>query len=110
MLKIENAVLVIVDVQGRLATLMYDKEEFFQNMVTIIEGAKILEIPILWNEQIPDKLGPTIPEIKEILSDKSPLVKKSSATNRRWSRNPSVAAAIPISSVRSMRPAANRSF
>ncbi len=76
MLKIENAALVIVDVQGRLATLMYDKDEFFQNMVNIIEGAKILEIPVLWNEQLPDKLGPTIPEIKEILSDKSPLVKK----------------------------------
>jgi len=76
MLKIENAALVIVDVQGRLATLMYEKEKFFQNMVITIEGSKILEIPILWNEQLPDKLGPTIPEIKEILSDKSPLVKK----------------------------------
>ena len=76
MLKIENAALVIVDVQGRLATLMYDREKFFQNMVTVINGAKILEIPILWNEQLPDKLGATIPEIKEILSDMAPLVKK----------------------------------
>lgn len=76
MLKLENAALVIVDVQGKLATLMYEKEIFFGNMVTVIEGAKTLEIPILWNEQLPDKLGPTIPEIKAILADKSPLVKK----------------------------------
>ncbi len=76
MLKVENAVLVIVDVQGRLATLMYQKEQFFQNMVTVINGCRILEIPILWNEQLPDKLGQTIPEIKEILSDMAPMVKK----------------------------------
>lgn len=75
MLKIENVVLVIVDVQGRLATLMYDKEKFFQNMVTMIDGAKILEIPVLWNEQLPDKLGATIPEIKETLGDMTPMVK-----------------------------------
>ena len=76
MLKTDNAVLVVVDVQGRLATLMYQREQFFQNMVTMIKGCRVLDIPILWNEQLPDKLGQTIPEISEELSDMTPMIKK----------------------------------
>lgn len=75
MLKADKAVLVIVDVQGRLATLMYNREEFFRNLVKMIKGAQVLGIPILWNEQLPDKLGQTIPEIREILAGMAPLVK-----------------------------------
>jgi len=78
MLKLDKAALVVVDVQGKLATLMHDKDQFFANMVKMITGAQILELPILWNEQLPDKLGETIPEIKELLSDKlSPMIKSS---------------------------------
>ncbi len=75
MLKIENAVLVVVDIQGKLAGLMHNKEEFFSNVIKMIKGAKALELPIIWNEQLPDKLGPTIPEISELLSGLSPLEK-----------------------------------
>jgi len=76
MLKIENAVLVIIDVQGKLATLMHNREAFYQNVVRMIRGAQVLGIPVIWNEQLPDKLGPTIPEIKEVLAATSPLVKR----------------------------------
>lgn len=75
MLKIDDAALVIVDVQGKLATLMYNSHEFFGNMVKITQGAWTLGLPILWNEQLPDKLGPTIPELKEVLRGMEPLVK-----------------------------------
>ncbi len=74
-LKAENSVLVIVDVQGKLATLMHQRELFFENLLKIIKAVKVLGIPILWNEQIPDKLGRTIPEIQNILSELEPLVK-----------------------------------
>lgn len=76
MLKSKNCTLVVIDVQGKLATLMHEKDLFFENVVRMIKGAQALDIPILWNEQLPDKLGPTIPEIKEILPDNQPLVKK----------------------------------
>ncbi len=76
MLKIDDMVLVIVDVQGKLATLMYNREEFYRNVMRMIAAARVLAIPIIWNEQIPDKLGPTIPEIKAALSDAAPLVKR----------------------------------
>jgi len=76
MLKTENAVLVVIDVQGKLATLMHNKDDFYKNVVRMIKGAKVLDIPVLWNEQLPDKLGATVPEIKSALEGATPLVKK----------------------------------
>ena len=75
MLKLDNIVLVIIDVQGKLSQLMYDKEILFDNLVKIIKGAHVLEIPIIWNEQNPQKLGPTISEIKNLLVNLQPIPK-----------------------------------
>ena len=69
MLVPEDSVLVVVDVQGKLAQLMHRKEELFGNIKRIIRGAQILGIPILWVEQNPAGLGPTTPEIAALLPD-----------------------------------------
>ncbi len=75
MLTAENAVLLVVDVQGKLAQMMHNKDAFFKNLSTMIQGAKILEIPIIWLEQIPDKLGSTTPEIAQLMTDLKPISK-----------------------------------
>ncbi|MCX5800149.1 MAG: hydrolase [Candidatus Eisenbacteria bacterium] len=75
MLKTETTVLVIIDVQGKLAHLMHRKEELFENLQKIIKGARILGIPILWLEQNPEGLGPTIPELAALLDDVGPISK-----------------------------------
>ncbi len=75
MLNKNSAVLVIVDVQGKLATLMHEKDAFFDKVVKTIKCCQAMDIPIIWNEQLPDKLGATIDEIKEVLTDKNPLEK-----------------------------------
>ena len=77
MLRIENTVLLVVDVQGKLASLMYDKQTLFENIKKCIQGAKVLEIPILWVEQNPSGLGKTIPEIANLLEDRKPIAKMS---------------------------------
>lgn len=77
MLDKEKAVLVVIDVQGKLATLMHQKENLFTNVIRMIEGAKVLGLPIIWTEQLPDKLGETSLEIKRVLRGLTPLVKKS---------------------------------
>ncbi len=76
MLTRDTAALVVVDVQGKLAALMYNKENFFAAVVKTIQCARVLEIPILWNEQLPDKLGESIPEVREAMGHARPLVKK----------------------------------
>lgn len=75
MLEIENSCLVVVDVQGKLAQLMYGKEALFKNIQILIKAAKILDIPILWCQQCPEALGPTVPEIAQLLADREPMNK-----------------------------------
>jgi nicotinamidase-related amidase len=77
MLDIEKCSLVVVDVQGKLAALMYDRETLFKNIQILIKAAKILDIPILWCQQCPNALGPTIPQIADLLADIQPINKAS---------------------------------
>lgn len=77
MLEVNNTVLVVVDVQTKLAALMHNRQEMIANQQRMIKGAQILEMPILWNEQYPEGLGPTIPELQEVLKAQEPLTKRS---------------------------------
>ncbi len=63
MLTVDNTVLLIVDVQGKLAHLMHEKKHLFENITKMIKGAQSLDVPILLAEQNPAGLGPTIPEL-----------------------------------------------
>lgn len=75
MLDIENCCLAVVDVQGKLAQLMHGKDALFKNIRILIQAARILEMPILWCQQVPGALGPTIAEIAELLTDVEPTNK-----------------------------------
>ena len=77
MLKTENVVLLIVDIQGNLAHAMHGKELLFKNVQKLIKGIQVLGIPIVWLEQNPQGLGPTIPEISDILANIQPISKMS---------------------------------
>ncbi|KPK44471.1 MAG: isochorismatase [Phycisphaerae bacterium SG8_4] len=75
MLETNNCSLAVVDVQGKLAQLMYGKDALFRNVQILIQAAKILGISILWCQQVPDALGPTVPEIARLLGDIEPINK-----------------------------------
>ncbi len=77
MLKSEKTALIVVDVQGKLAQLMYGKQTLFENLRKIIKGIQALGVPILWVEQNPEGLGPTIPEVTELLAGIEPISKSS---------------------------------
>lgn len=76
MLTLNNTALIVIDVQGKLAQLMAQKETLFANLKRMIEGAQILNIPIVWTEQVPDKLGETTPELKEMLVETTQPISK----------------------------------
>ena len=67
MLDINNTVLTIIDIQGNLAHAMHDKESLFKSLKQLIKGFTALDIPIVLTEQNPKGLGPTLPEIMELL-------------------------------------------
>ena len=75
MLDIQQCCLTVVDVQGKLAQLMHGREALLKNVQILIQAAKILDIPILWCQQCPDALGPTVPEIAQLLEDNEPINK-----------------------------------
>ena len=75
MLDIQNCCLVVVDVQGKLAQLMHGRQGLFKNIQILIKAATILNIPILWCQQCPEALGPTVPEIAQLLGDNEPINK-----------------------------------
>lgn len=75
MLEVKKCILVVVDVQGRLARLMHEKEELFNNISILIKAATILNIPIVWSQQCPAALGPTVPQIAELLGGCEPVNK-----------------------------------
>ena len=77
MLDLKSCALIVVDVQGKLARLMYDKEKLFKNIQILIKAANILSIQIIWCQQVPESLGQTIPEIAELLSGVEPIDKSS---------------------------------
>ncbi|RME97800.1 MAG: hydrolase [Chloroflexi bacterium] len=78
MLNIQDTALLVIDVQGKLAQLMHDKDTLFANLERMIRGAQVLELPVIWTEQVPDKLGATTPAIAQLLADSARPVSKSS--------------------------------
>ncbi len=76
MLRHYNTALVLIDIQGKLASLMHQREQLYRNLEILIKGAQVLELPILWLEQYPQGLGPTIPEVAGLLKDQQPLAKR----------------------------------
>jgi nicotinamidase-related amidase len=73
----EKSVLVVIDVQEKLAPLMQEKDVLLKNIRILIQSAQVLNIPVLWTEQLPDKIGPTVEPIRRLLSTRKPIVKKS---------------------------------
>ena len=74
-LNYQEAALLIIDIQERLAAVMKYKDQVADNCLHLIELAKLLEIPILLTEQYPKGLGKTLPEIQEVLPEYAPFEK-----------------------------------
>lgn len=73
----DEALLLLVDVQGKLARLMHDSETMIKQQRILIEGCRLLGLPVVWAEQLPDKLGGTVPELVEKLDGLEPMAKAS---------------------------------
>lgn len=76
MLAEDNALLVLVDLQVKIARVMHGREALVENTGKLIRGMNILNIPILWVEHNPGGLGETVPEIAKLIQDK-PITKLS---------------------------------
>ena len=71
MLTPENTCLVVIDIQEKLHKLMFNREQVESNCVVLVKLAQALDIPILWCQQVPKALGPTIQPIWALLNEQS---------------------------------------
>ncbi|MEK4700696.1 hydrolase [Solibacillus sp. FSL R7-0668] len=75
MLQKQETVLVLIDIQGKLAQIVDESDFVLENISNIVQGAKVLQLPILWLEQYPKGLGPTDERIAMHLTDQKPIEK-----------------------------------
>ncbi len=67
LLRKDDVLLVIVDIQTKLLNAMYDKERLLSHCRKLIHASALLEIPMMVTEQYPEGMGATDPQIKELL-------------------------------------------
>lgn len=77
MLTAENSGLIVIDMQVNLYRVMQEQESILENNCKIIRGANVLEIPVVVTEQVPAKIGPTIPGVAEHLKGIKAISKES---------------------------------
>ncbi len=58
---------LVVDIQERLFPVMYERDELLTRVLILLEGLKLLEIPVLVSEQYPKGLGPTLQKVLDVL-------------------------------------------
>ncbi len=71
----EKSVGLVIDIQERLYPHMDQKEVLLGKSIVLLEGLKVLEVPILLTEQYPKGLGHTIEQVRLALEDLSPIEK-----------------------------------
>jgi len=72
-----DSALLVVDVQGRLARLMHESEAMIRALRILIRGCRMLDLPVVWAEQLPDKLGAAVEELGGPLEGLAPVAKSS---------------------------------
>jgi nicotinamidase-related amidase len=61
--------LLLVDLQARLAPHVADGDEVVRQCQNLLDGARILGVPVLASEHYPEGLGPTVPSLRQHLAD-----------------------------------------
>jgi len=69
LLQREQTGLLVIDLQHPLLGMMWNQQQVVANVRRLAESARILELPVVIAEQNPEKLGPTAPEVAEVLGD-----------------------------------------
>ena len=73
----ERSLLLVIDIQTRLAAAVPDKprEQLFRHVGMLGQAAQLLEVPVIYTEQYPAGLGHTETEVLEHLPDSKPIEK-----------------------------------
>jgi nicotinamidase-related amidase len=73
----KDTLLLLIDVQGKLASAVFQSEAVEKNISKLLRACKLLGVPVLYTEQYPKGLGHTVEPLKELLDDEQPFEKLS---------------------------------
>ncbi len=65
----ENCITIAVDYQTRLVPAMAHERELIHNSRILLQGLRVLDVPVLVSQQYTKGLGETVPEIRELVAD-----------------------------------------
>jgi len=66
LMEAQQAVLVIVDLQGRLMPAIHQGQQVLEQNLRLARIAQLLDVPVIGTEQNPDKLGPNADMVKAL--------------------------------------------
>lgn len=67
-LKAEESLLLVIDIQERLAAAMSKREQVTRNVTHLLELARLKDLPVRVTEQYPKGLGHTVSELSDAMS------------------------------------------
>lgn len=71
----EESILVIIDVQEKLMPAIHNRRQVIDNIIRLLKFARVIGLPVILTEQ--DKLGLTLPEVKKEIPGLDPIIKTS---------------------------------
>ncbi|KAH8845121.1 hypothetical protein MCOR27_007079 [Pyricularia oryzae] len=88
--RLENPVLFVCDMQDKFRNAIWEFDKIVLTSQKVIRAAHLLSIPIYATTQNRAKLGPTVPELEELLTAAGPLVREHSDKTKFSMWTPSV--------------------
>lgn len=74
-IRAENCTGLVVDIQERLFPVMDGSEKLLTRVLILLKGLKLLNIPVLLTEQYPKGLGPSLPQVLDLVNQPQALEK-----------------------------------
>ncbi len=75
MITCADTLLLVVDIQEKLIRAVHAREEFLMRAQQLVQGARVLNVPILCTEQNPRGLGTTVAEVAAHMPGVQPVSK-----------------------------------
>ncbi len=72
----EDSLVVIIDPQEKLMRAVERREEITRNLRLLLRFAPIYGVPVVLTEHYPQGLGYTVDEVKEVLPEYRPIIKR----------------------------------
>jgi nicotinamidase-related amidase len=73
----KETLLLLIDVQGKLASSVFQSDSLIRNVSKLIRSCGLLGVPVIYTEQYPKGLGCTVDELKELIGEETPFEKLS---------------------------------